>query len=324
MVATRRRTPVGPGHAVPVSACCGPARAPSGHLGPTTTTAADGPTRRRLRRALIDLPGASYLAGCEGPEARPGDGEGPVREMTVRAFAIGATTVTNRQFAAFARATAYVTTAEREGWSFVPVPLLPPARRASVVGVVPETPWWGRIDGTTWRTPWGPGSDLTGLDEHPVVHVSASDAEAYCRWAGLRLPTETEWEYAARGGLEQRRYPWGDELTPRGRHRCNIWQGPFPHHNSGDDGWLATAPVKSYAPNGFGLYQTVGNVWEWCADSWSAEGVTDRSRRVVRGGSFMCHDSFCNRYRVSARTANTPDSTSSHTGFRVAADSAAA
>lgn len=306
-----------------MSACCGPARKPSGVTEPGATVAsrrvADDATRRRLRRALVDLPGGTCLVGCEGPEARPGDGEGPVREVTVTPFALAATTVTNRQFAAFVRATGYVTTAEAEGWSFVPVPLLSPEQRNRVIGLVTETPWWGRIDGTTWRTPWGPGSTLQGLDEHPVVHVSAHDAEAYCSWAGLRLPTETEWEMAARGGLEQRRYPWGDEFMPRGRHRCNIWQGPFPHHNTGEDGWLATAPVKTYGPNGLGFYQMAGNVWEWNADPWSAGGHTDHGQRVIRGGSFMCHDSYCNRYRVSARTATTPDSTTSHMGFRAAA-----
>ena len=303
-----------------MSACCGPAR-PASVAATVTVTVAPAPerVRLRLRRALVDLPASTYLAGSEGPDARPEDGEGPVRPVSVGAFALGATTVTNRQFAAFVRATGHVTTAKTEGWSFVPVPLLAGDQRQRVIGVVPETPWWGRLDGTTWCSPWGPGSDLHGLDDHPVVHVSAYDAEAYCDWAGLRLPNEAEWELGARGGLEQARYPWGDELTPRRRHRCNIWQGRFPHVNTGDDGWLATAPVKAFPPNGLGFFQMAGNVWEWCTDSWSAGvGPSDPGLRVVRGGSFMCHDSFCNRYRVSARTANTPDSTSSHTGFRVA------
>jgi formylglycine-generating enzyme len=311
-----------------MSACCGPARPASVGATATSTatptatqTGASAPehVRRRLRRALVDLPASTYLAGSDGPEARTEDGEGPVRRVSVDAFALAPTTVTNRQFAAFVRGTGYVTTAEVEGWSFVPVPLLTESQRRRVVGVVPETPWWGRVDGTTWRAPWGPGSGLHGIDDHPVVHVSAHDAEAYCDWAGLRLPTEAEWELAARGGLEQARYPWGDELTPRGRHRCNIWQGPFPHVNTGDDGWPATAPVKAFPANGLGFFQMAGNVWEWCSDDWSVRaGPREPGLRVVRGGSFMCHDSFCNRYRVSARTSNTPDSTSSHTGLRVA------
>ena len=307
-----------------MSGCCGPARGAGDVQGVRPHPAvrpADEATRRRLRKALVDLPGGTYLAGSEGPEARSGDGEGPVRPMTVEPFALAPTTVTNRQFAAFVRATGHVTTAETEGWSFVPVPLLTPEQRDRVVGVVTETPWWGRVDQTSWRAPWGPGSDVGTLGDHPVVHVSAHDAAAYCAWAGLRLSTEAEWELAARGGLEQARYPWGDELTPRGRYRCNIWQGPFPHRNTGDDGWLATAPVKSYGANGLGFFQMAGNVWEWCADTWSVGGRADPGLRVVRGGSFMCHDSYCNRYRVAARTSNTPDSTTSHTGFRVAASS---
>lgn len=166
-----------------------------------------------------------------------------------------------------------------------------------------------------------------------MVHTSWADASAYAAWAGKRLPTEVEWEVAARGGLDQTRFAWGDELVPKRRWRCNIWQGQFPRANSAEDGHVGTAPVRTYPPNGYGLYEVAGNVWEWCADFWSTTWhTTDRpdtridptgpptgDLRVIRGGSHLCHDSYCNRYRVAARTHNTPDSSAGHTGFRCAA-----
>ena len=279
---------------------------------------------------LIRIAAGSYLAGSEDADARSDDGEGPVRELKVEAFELSAYAVTNAQFATFVKATGYVTQAERQGWSFVVMPLLGPQMAARVTQVVAETPWWGQMAGACWRAPQGPGSGIGELADHPVVHVSHDDALAYCAWAGLRLPTENEWEYAARGGLVGKRYPWGDDLLRRRRHRCNIWQGTFPTHNTGEDGWLATAPVRAYAPNGYGLFNMAGNVWEWCADWWSPVAFNPdepagpaSGQRVMRGGSFLCHDSYCNRYRVSARSANTPDSSTANLGFRCAADSAA-
>ena len=245
----------------------------------------------------------------------PEDGEGPVRPVHVDGFRIAAHTVSNADFARFVAATGYGTTAEREGWSFVFAGLLPddfPPTRA-----VAEAPWWRQVHGATWLHPEGPVSDLAGRSDHPVVHVSWIDARAYCRWAGGRLPSETEWEYAARGGLDRRRYPWGDELTPGGAHRMNVFQGRFPAEDTGDDGYVGTAPVHAFPPNGFGLHNATGNVWEWTTDRF---GPSRPGRRVTRGGSYLCHDSYCWRYRCAARSGNTPDSSAGNVGFRMAAD----
>ncbi|WP_369690158.1 formylglycine-generating enzyme family protein [Nocardia inohanensis] len=275
----------------------------------------------------MTLPGGRFRMGSEAPESYRDDGEGPVRPMVVGAFEIAPYAVTNEQFAEFVSATGYVSDAEHFGWSYVFAGLLPAALRRGARR--PEhTPWWCAVPGAGWSTPEGPGSDVTGRGDHPVVHVSWHDARAYCRWAGARLPTEAEWEFAARGGLDQARYPWGDELAPDGVHRCNIFRGRFPTHNTAEDGYRSTAPVNAFAPNGFGLYNMVGNVWEWCADAWRTDhsgdpvidsrGRADDRTRVLRGGSYLCHDSYCNRYRVAARIHNSPESTSGNTGFRVA------
>jgi formylglycine-generating enzyme required for sulfatase activity len=187
------------------------------------------------------------------------------------------------------------------------------------------------VRGADWRHPEGPHSDLEDRADHPVVHASWNDARAYCRWARRRLPTGAEWERASRGGLDRARYPWGNELlAPDGSWRTNIWQGDFPTVNTCEDGWLTTAPVRTHAPNAFGLWQTVGNVWEWCDDAYDPRAyAVQRPRpdsppgsevpRVLRGGSYLCHDSYCNRYRNAARSSNTPESSMGNAGFRAVA-----
>lgn len=254
--------------------------------------------------------------GTEDRDGFPGDGEGPVRPVAVEPFGIGSTAVTNAEFTDFVRDTGYRTETEAWGWSFVFAGFLAGAVRKGAPRP-PQAPWWCAVNGATWRAPEGPGSTIEDRAEHPIVQVSWADAAAYCAWAGGRLPSEAEWEYAARGGLEQARFAWGDELTPDGEHRCNIWQGSFPTRNTAEDGHVGTAAVRSFPANGFGLYEVAGNVWEWTADFW---GAARGSARVMRGGSYLCHASYCNRYRVAARTGNDADSAGGNLGFRCAYD----
>ncbi|MGW0737220.1 formylglycine-generating enzyme family protein [Streptomyces sp. NPDC002851] len=265
---------------------------------------------------MVAVPAGAFLMGSEDALAYPADGEGPVRTVYVDAFWIDACAVSNADFARFAAETGYRTTAERDGWSFVFAGLLPddfPPTR----GVV-SAPWWRQVEGADWRHPDGPRSAVDGREDHPVVHVDWHDAAAYCAWAGKRLPTEAEWERAARGGLHGKAFPWGDEREPGGQHRMNVWQGDFPAHNTQADGWYGTCPVTAFEPNGYGLYNTTGNVWEWCADRFSCS--PDRQERVAKGGSYLCHESYCRRYRVAARQGLTPDSAIGNVGFRCAVD----
>jgi formylglycine-generating enzyme len=284
-------------------------------------------TTRAAQRKALDtsgmspIPGGPFLMGSDSPDTFIDDGEGPVREVNLPPYLIDSTAVTNAAFAEFISATGHVTDAEREGWSFVFHALLHPQARAAVrEGLMPDAPWWLAVERACWHAPEGPGSNFETRSQHPVVHVSWHDASAYAAWCGKRLPSEAEWEKAARGGLVQAGYPWGDELKPEGQHRCNLWQGRFPDIDTGDDGHIGTCPVNAFEPNGFGLYNMAGNVWEWCADAWSVEAAHDA--RVIRGGSYLCHASYCNRYRVAARHFNSPVSTTAHMGFRCAADAA--
>ncbi|PBC70642.1 formylglycine-generating enzyme required for sulfatase activity [Streptomyces sp. TLI_235] len=298
---------------------------------PAPAAAPPSPAAQRVAGRLLELPGGNFLMGTDDPVGFPADGEGPVREVGISPLRISATAVTNAEFASFVKETGHTTDAERFGFSYVFGGFLPSALRAAT-RTVPGAPWWHAVEGADWRHPEGPDSDYAARQNHPVVHVSWHDAAAYCAWSGTRLPTEAEWEYAARGGLARQRYPWGDELAPGGKEMLNIWQGVFPTFNTGR--YRGTAPVRAYRPNGFGLYNTVGNVWEWCADRFSPDfhltgprvdpaGPPSGASRVIRGGSHMCHDSYCNRYRVAARSSNTPDSSTGNTGFRIAADAPA-
>jgi len=267
--------------------------------------------------------------GDSSGDANLADGEVPLHRVSLPQFRIDATTVTNADFEVFVTRTGYVTDAERSGSSAVFHHAVEADER-DVVAVVAEAPWWREVRGANWRHPGGSHSSLDGLLDHPVVHVSWNDAMAYCTWTARRLPTEAEWEYASRGGVDGAKYPWGDHDVNEDGWRANIWQGLFPTTNTLDDGWATTAPVRSYAPNGFGLWQTVGNVWEWCSDKFSPRyyaaspghdpaGPARGHYRVLRGGSYLCHSSYCNRYRNSARSSNSPHSSMGNAGFRTVA-----
>jgi len=299
--------------------------------------------------AMVWIAGGTFLMGSDRhyPE------EKPAHRVSVDGFLIDATPVTNAQFRTFVDATGYVTVAE-----IAPDPRDYPGARpemlkaGSLVFTPPPHPvdlrdwrqWWQFRFRASWRRPYGPGSSTKGLDDHPVVHVAYADAAAYAQWAGKDLPTEAEWEFAARGGLDGAEYGWGDEFTPDGRQMANTWQGRFPFENLALDGFERTSPVGSFPPNGYGLYDMIGNVWEWTADFWTARhppdaqkaccvpqnprgGVEEASydpadpairipRRVVKGGSHLCAPSYCRRYRPAARHAEPVDSAMSHLGFR--------
>jgi len=277
-----------------------------------------------ISRNMIKLDGGEFLMGTDYIKSFPSDGEGPVRKVLFNKFSICETSVTNEDFSKFIIDTGYKTDAEKFGWSFCFFETLSEKNKKNVEYWTQGSEWWCRVDSATWNTPEGPDSNIEKRMDHPVVHVSCNDAKAYCLWSGTRLPSEAEWEFAARGGLEQALYPWGDQLLVNGEHMCNIWQGKFPTENKCKDGYLATAPGKSYKPNNFGLFNLVGNVWEW-TDDWFTEYHNKKNSKppdtgqtkVIKGGSFLCHESYCNRYRVAARSSNTIDSSTSNMGFRI-------
>ena len=307
--------------------CCLPAMPKPSHAPPQIVTRASGPANAGI---FARLPGGWFQMGADDAP-HPEDGEGPARQVFVDPFEIAQTAVTQQDFAAFVRQTGYRTVAERAGGSFVFFAL---AGSATPAQSVQQAPWWRMVDGASWRCPNGPSHPTTARapaqPDHPVTHIAHEDALAFCHWAGVRLPHEAEWEFAARGGLDAQPFPWGETLTPEGAHRCNIWQGRFPDHNTAEDGFSGTAPVTSFAPNGFGLFNMTGNVWEWTADRFTnlhsprpvrnPRGPLSGATWVAKGGSYLCHASYCARYRTSSRQPLAPDTTTGNLGFRVARD----
>jgi formylglycine-generating enzyme len=303
----------------------------------------------KARSGMVRVPGGTFRMGSDGhyPE------EAPAHRASVDGFWMDATAVTNRQFRAFVEATGHVTFAEIAPRAEDYPGALPHMLKAGSLMFSPPdhavdlrdwSHWWTFKFGANWKKPYGSGSSIKGLDDHPVVHVAFRDAEAYAAWAGKSLPTEAEWEFAAKGGLEEAEFAWGDELMPGGRHMANIWQGAFPHENTKEDGWARTSPVRSYPANGHGLYDMIGNVWEWTSDFWSTRHPADAAkaccvpqnprggpeaasydprqpeiripRKVLKGGSHLCAPSYCRRYRPAARHAEPVDTSTSHVGFR--------
>lgn len=328
-----------------MSACCGPSRPIRGSWGDTSVsnTSITAPASEGCAPGsgitssspvpgleFVKLPGGEFTMGTSDPSGYRSDGEGPEHVVDLAPFAIARFPVTNDQFAVFVESTGYRTTAERFGNTFVFAGLLPddfPATRA-----IAATPWWREVSGGDWQHPEGPQSDISERGDHPVVHVGWNDAAAFCRWSGTRLATEAEWEYAARGGIAGVHYPWGAAREPNGEHLMNVYQGEFPYRDTGADGWIGTCPVGSYPSNGYGLHEMTGNVWEWCLDWFDPtyylrsprrdpHGPPGGVTRVMRGGSYLCHESYCWRYRVDARSANTADSTTGNLGFRVVQNS---
>ena len=298
---------------------------------------------------MVYIPGGTFLMGSDDP--RTPDAQ-PVHPVTLNGFFMDAAPLTNAQFRKFVEETRYVTVAERKpdpkDYPGVPLDKLV---AGSAVFVQPphdvplDNPfaWWQYVPGASWKHPEGPKSDLTGREDHPVVHICFEDAQAYAKWAGKRLPTEAEYEYAARGGLERKKFSWGDELTPGGKYAANIWTGHFPAENTKADGYIGTSPVSAFPPNGYGLYDMGGNVWVWCSDWYRPDTYEKRdpntpttnptgpedsfdpaepgvAKRVLRGGSFMCAERYCTRYIVGSRGKGAPDSGGPHIGLRLVKD----
>lgn len=326
----------------------------------TTISYSPVPSKRQsnsLLEGMVWVEDGAYLMGSSDGAGRPD--EYPQHQVKVDGFWMDATEVTNAQFQKFVEATGYVTTAEKApDWEELKKQLSPGTPKpdtsllaaASLVFTPPTqivtltnaSQWWSWIKGANWRHPEGPNSTIVGKSNYPVVHISWEDATAYAKWAGKRLPTEAEWEWAARGGLLNQPFSWGAADVETGGPKANIWQGEFPNANTGQDGFVGLAPVKSFAPNAYRLYDMAGNVWEWCSDWYRPDTYKQTAgnvainpqgpsmsldpdeptvpKRVVRGGSFLCNSSYCSSYRVSARMKTSPDTGLQHTGFRCVAD----
>ncbi len=310
--------------------CCVPTResvyVPKQHPNDKTLTNNDKPDNTSRWVDTVCVGGDWFDMGCTEPP-HPDDGEGPVRRVWIDHFRLAAATISNLQFRQFVNATGYKTTAERAGSSFVFHLFIEGAEKYPASTLAP---WWRDVPGACWKSPEGGNTSIHSRQDHPVVHISREDALQYCRWSGTRLPTEAEWEFGARGGLASQPFPWGDELLANGDHHCNIWQGEFPLTNTSDDGFTGTAPATAYSSNAFGLFNMTGNVWEWVADRFTnrhsprpvknPKGPLNGNRFVAKGGSYLCHKSYCLRYRTSSRQGLPADTSTGNLGFRVAID----
>lgn len=281
---------------------------------------------------LALVPEQTYIMGSRSNIGHPLDKEGPPVKIETSNFYMSTTTVTNKEFQKFVNETGYKTEAEKIGRSFVFRGLLETYPQTENKNTIENLPWWVDVEGANWKNPEGPGSTIIDRLDHPVVHVTWNDANVYCDWVKGRLPTEAEWEVAARAGVTDFEFPWGNSLMADGEYMANTWQGNFPFKNTAEDGYIGTAPAKKFYMNSYGIHQMIGNVWEWCLnpakislEDFNKKALTDfiienEGYQIkdysIRGGSFLCHSSYCNRYRLAARNGTSANSSSSNTGFR--------
>jgi formylglycine-generating enzyme len=278
----------------------------------------------KLTILTSNLPGGTFIMGTDDADCSPEDGVGPAIEISVEPFKLGVCSISNAEFAAFIDATDYKTDAEKQGNSLVFYDQLPPD---FLTRAVRDAPWWRQVDGASWSTPSGVHSNIKDRENHPVVHVSWNDARHFCDWAGGRLPSEAEWEFAARGGEADQDFSWGDDLASDGKYQSNVWRGQFPNRETLDEDLTSTVAINAFEPNQFGLWNMTGNVWEWCDNSFvphipfeHMSDLPDQEMKAIRGGSWLCHESYCARYKVWSRTGSPSGATTGHMGFRIAFD----